>query len=53
MFTPKVMVFKMPNMAHSLYFPLGEQKKSVTFWAEYLGAPGRSYLVLSENAIDY
>ena len=53
MFTLGVLVIKMSKMAHFLYFLLMAAKKTVTVWVKYLSAPERSYLILSENAMDY
>ena len=36
----------------SFVFSADDSKVSVTVWAKYLGASERSYLVLSENAMD-
>ena len=36
----------------SFVFSANDSKASVTVWTKYLRAPERSYLVLSENAID-
>ena len=38
-------------MAHFLYFP-DDRKKSVTVSAKYLNVFERTYLILSENAMD-
>ena len=53
MFTLEVMVIKMSKMAHFFVFSADGSKKPVTVWAKYLSAPERSYLVLSENAMDH
>ena len=34
-------------------FSADDSKNSVTVWANYLSASERSYLALSENAMDY
>ena len=52
MFTPRAMVIKMSKMLIFLYFLLMLAKKSVTVWTKDLHASERSYLALSENAID-
>ena len=52
MFTPQVMVIKMSKIAHFLVFSADASKKSVTVWTKYLRTCERSYLALSENAMD-
>ena len=52
MFAPRVMVIEMSKMAHFLHFLLMPAKKSNTIWRSYLRASERSYLALSENAMD-
>ena len=51
MFTPRVVVIKMSQIAHFMYFLLS--KKTVPIWARYLSASERSYLDLSENTMYY
>ena len=53
MFTPRVMVIKISKMAHFFLFSADASKKSVTVWKKYLRVSERSYLALSENAMDY
>ena len=53
MFTPRVMVTKMLKMSHLFVFSTAGSKKSVTVWAKSLSTSERSYLPLSENAMDY
>ena len=52
MFAPGVMVIKMSKMGHFFLFSTDASKKSDTVWRKYLLASERSYLVLSENAVD-
>ena len=52
MFTLGVLVIKMSKMVHFLYFLLMPAKKTATVRAKHLRASGRSYLALSENAMD-
>ena len=40
------------KMTHLLYIFADDSKVSVTVWAKYLGPSERSYLGLSENAMD-
>ena len=51
MFAPGVMVIKMSKMAHFLYFLLMSAENQLV-WRRYLRASERSYLALSENAMD-
>ena len=51
-FTPQVMVIKMSKIAHFFVFSADASKKSVTVWTKYLRTSERSYLALSENAMD-
>ena len=51
-FTPRVMVIEMSKMAHFLVYSVDE-RESATVWAKYLSLSERSYLALSEKAIDY
>ena len=37
----------------SFVFSVDDSKVSFTVWAKYLGVSERSYLVLSENSMDY
>ena len=37
----------------SFVFPVDNSKVSLTVWAKYLGASEISYLVLSENSMDW
>ena len=37
----------------SFVFSVNDSKLSLTVWVKYLGASKRSYLVLSENSLDY
>ena len=53
MFTPRVMIIKMSEMVHFMYFLLNTAKKSVPVWARYFSASERSYLALLENTMDY
>lgn len=53
MFTPRVMIIKMSEMAHFMHFLLNTAKKSVPVWARYFSASERSYLGLLENTMDY
>ena len=53
MFAPGVMVIKMSKMAHFFVFSTDASKKSVTVWRKYLLVSERSYLALSENAMEY
>ena len=53
MFTPRVVIIKMPEMAHFMYFLLNTAKKSVPVWARCFSASERSYLGLLENTMDY
>ena len=53
MFTPGVIVIKIPKLAHFLYSLLMTAKKSVTVQANFLSTPGRCYLAPSENIMDY
>ena len=52
MFTSGVMVIKMSKMARFFVFSADARKKSITFWIKYLRASKRSYLAVSENAMD-
>ena len=52
MFAPGVTAIKMSKIAPFLIFFADASKKSVTVWRKYLSASERSYLVLSENAMD-
>ena len=47
----RVMVIKMSKMAHFLYFLLMSAENQLV-WRRYLRASERSYLALSENAMD-
>lgn len=53
MFTPRVMIIKMSEMAHFMHFLLNTAKKSVPVWARCFSASERSYLGLLENTMDY
>ena len=48
MFTPRVMLFKMSNIANFFVFSADNSKKLATFRAIYLRKPGRSYKVLEK-----
>ena len=52
MFAPGVMVIKMSKKGSFFVFSADASKKSVTVWRKYLPASERSYLALSENAMD-
>ena len=53
MFTPEIMVIKMPKSGSSSFvFSVDDNKVSLTVWAKYLDASERSYLFLSENSMD-
>ena len=52
MFTPKVMVIRMSEMAHLMYFLLNTEKADPV-WARYFNASERSYLTLLQNTMDY
>ena len=52
-FALRVMVIKMSKMAHFFVFSAGASKKSATVWRKYLCASEKSYLALSEKAMDY
>ena len=51
MYIHRVIVIKSSEMAHILYFLLMSAEK-VTVWTLYLFAFERSYLAVSENAMD-
>ena len=51
MFTPRVRVFKMSEIANLFVFSADNSKKLVTVWAIYLNTPGRSYRVPAENGV--
>ena len=51
-FIPRVMVIEMSRMAHFFVFPADCSKKSVIVCVKHLNSSERSYLALSENAID-
>ena len=53
MFTPRVMVIKMYEMAHFMYFLLNTAKKSIPVWSRYLSAPKWSYIDVLENTMNY
>ena len=54
MFTPTFTVIKRSDMAHFFEFSANDSKKSVTIWTKaHLSPSERSYLALSENAMDY
>ena len=54
MFIPEITVMEMLVVAsHLLYFLLMAAKCHPHFWAKYLGASERSYLVLSENFMNF
>ena len=46
------MVMAKSKMTHLLHILADDSRVSVTVWAKYLGPSERSYLGLSENAID-
>ena len=46
------MVIEMSRMAHFFVFPADCSKKSVIVYVKHLNSSERSYLALSENAID-
>ena len=46
------MVIKMSKKGSFFVFPTDASKKPVTGWRKYLLASERSYLALSENAMD-
>ena len=50
-FTPRVMVYKMLEIANFFVFSADNSKKLVTVWAIYLSTPGISYRVLAENGM--
>ena len=50
-FTPGVMVIKMPKMAHFV-FSADDSQKSVRVWAEYSSTSEKYYLALSVNTTD-
>ena len=52
MFAPGVMVIKMSKMANIFIFSTDARTKSVTVWRKYSRASERSYLALSENAME-
>ena len=52
MFTAGVMVIKMSKMANIFTFSTDARTKSVTVWRKYSRASERSYLALSENAME-
>ena len=52
MITPGVMKIKVSKNSSFFVFSAYTTKKSVTVWTKYLRASERSYLALSENAID-
>ena len=52
MFAPGVTAIKMSKIAPFLIFFADASKKSVTVWRKYLSASERSYLALSEDAMD-
>ena len=51
MFFRRVMVTKMSKI--TIVFPADYSNKSVTFCTKHFSTSERSYLVLSENDIDY
>ena len=51
MFTPGVIVIKMSKVAQFV-FSADASKKLVPVWTKYLRASERSYLALSENAMN-
>ena len=51
MFTPRVRVFKMSEIANLFVFSADNSKKLVTVWEIYLSTAGRSYRVLAENGV--
>ena len=51
MFTPRVRVFKMSEIANLFVFSADNNKKLVTVWEIYLSTAGRSYRVLAENGV--
>ena len=53
MFTPRVMVIKMYEMAHFMYFLLNTATKSIPVWSRYLSAPKWSYIDVLENTMNY
>ena len=53
MFTPRLIVNIMSKMVLFFVFSANDCKTSVTVWTKYLCASGRSYLVLSENAMEF
>ena len=48
----EVMVIKMSKIAHFFVFSAYDSEKPVTICVVYLSASERSYLALSENAMD-
>ena len=53
MFAPQVMVITMSKMVYVFVFSADASQKSVIVWTKYLRASERTYLALSENAMDY
>ena len=52
MFTTRVMVIKMSELAHFFVVFADDSKKAALVWEKYLSASERSYLALLENAMD-
>ena len=50
-FTPKVTIIKMAQMAHFFVFSANGSRRFAPILAKYLRAPERTYCVLSENGM--